>query len=568
MWEIRNGIKNLLVATGVKGETELTTPPNAEMGDFSFACFSVAKEWGVSPVDAAKSIKSKLEIGNWKLKIAERIEAVGPYVNFYLNAGEVAKLILREIKKQGKKYGANKSGKGKKILIEYPSNNTHKEFHIGHLRNVCIGNALVQIYQKSGYKVYPVNYLNDFGNHVAKCLWGLVKFHKNEKPPANKQKWLGDIYAEASGKVRDNPEFGKEVAEIQKKLEEHDPELWPLFMETRDWSVEGFEEIFKQLGVNHAAVFYEKDLKDKGQKMTDELLQRGVAEIGDGGAVIVDLKKYNLDVAMLRKSNGAGLYLTSDLPLAVAKFKKFNADESVVITGTEQNFYFKQLYKILEMIGFKKKLTHIGYGLVNLKEGKMSSRLGNVILYENLRDEIYEKLKAESRQRHAEWKEKKINKTAGVLAMAALKFDMLKHEASKNIAFDIKEATAFDGFTGPYILYVIARINSMLAKSKVQSLKSKVKYDLLSAPEEKQLVLTLGRYEESVSEALQKYNPSIITRYCFDLAQQFNNFYNKHSVLGAANKDLVLARLCLSKAVKNVLENALNLLSIETVEEM
>ncbi len=566
MQEVKKEIQNLLVAAGVKGEVELTTPPNPEMGDFAFACFNIAKELKVSPKDAADQIKGKINLK--KSKLVAKVEVMGPYLNFYLQAGAVANLVIKQIDKQGKKYGNNALGKGKKVLVEYPSNNTHKEFHIGHLRNVCIGNTLVQLYEKSGYKVYPVNYLNDFGNHVAKCLWGLLKFHKNEKPPENKQKWLGEIYAEASGQVKDNPDLGKEVAEIQKKMEEHDPELWPLFMETREWSIEKFEEIFKQLGVKHAAVFYEKDLKDRGQKMTDELLLKGVAEVGEGGAIIVDLNKYNLDVALLRKSNGAGLYLTSDLPLAVEKFKKFNVDESIVVTGTEQNFYFKQLYKILGLIGFDKKLTHIGYGLVNLKEGKMSSRLGNVILYEDLFDEVFEKLKIESKQRHADWGEKKIDETAHILAMAALKFDMQKHEAAKNITFDIKEATSFDGFTGPYILYVIARINSILAKAKDQRLKVKGGCNLLVQPEEKQLLLFLARYEEVVSEALREYNPSTITRYCFDLAQQFNNFYTKHSVLNAESTDLIAARLQLSGAVKNVLENALGLLTIDTVEEM
>ncbi len=563
-----------MTAAGAPGEIELNVPPYPEMGDFAFACFAVAKEWQMSPAEAAEQIKSKIkglsraQSRDQKSKMVERIEVMGPYVNFYLQAGELANLVVKEINKQGKKYGDNKSGKGKKVLIEYPSNNTHKEFHIGHFRNVAIGNTLVQLYEKNGYKVYPVNYLNDFGNHVAKCLWGLNKFHKNEQPPENKQKWLGDIYAEASQAVRDNPDFGKEVAEVQKKLEEHDPDLWPLFMETRGWSIEKFEEIFEQLGVKHSAVFYEKDLKDKGQKMVDDFLLKGVAEIGEGGAVIVDLSKYNLDIALLRKSNGAGLYLTSDLPLAVAKFKKFNVDESIVITGTEQNFYFKQLYKILEIIGFNKKLTHIGYGLVNLKEGKMSSRLGNVILYEDLRDEVYEKLKVESAQRHTDWSEKKINETARVLTMAALKFDMLKHEAVKNITFDTKEATAVDGFTGPYVLYVVARINSILAKAKGERLKVKGDCKFLNKSEEKQLLLFLARYEEVVSEALREYNPSTMTRYCFDLAQKFNDFYTKHSVLNAESKDLVVARLQLSSAVRSVLQNSLSLLTIDALEEM
>src|SRR3989338_1470890 len=194
MQEIKQEIKNLLVVAGVNGEIELTTPPNPEMGDFSFACFNIAKEWKINPAEAAKKIESGIR--NQELGIVEKVQTAGPYVNFYLNAGEVAKLVLKEIEKQKDKYGDNKSGKGKKVLIEYPSNNTHKEFHIAHFRNVCIGNALVHLYEICGYKVYPVNYLNDFGNHVAKCLWGLLKFHKNEKPPANGQKWLEDSYEE------------------------------------------------------------------------------------------------------------------------------------------------------------------------------------------------------------------------------------------------------------------------------------------------------------------------------------------------------------------------------------
>lgn len=562
--EVKQHIYSLLQSAGIAGEIELTVPPNPEMGDFAFACFGIAKEWKVSPVEAAKKIEGIINSG--QLGLASKVQALGPYVNFYLSAGAVAELVIKDIVKKRKKYGINNSGKDKKILIEYPSNNTHKEFHIGHFRNVCIGNVLVRLYEHNGYKVYPVNYLNDFGSHVAKCLWGLQKFHKDEKLPENKQKWLGDIYAEASQKLKENPDFAPEVAEVQRQLEAHDKKLWPLFMKTRQWSIDQFVTIFKDLGVRHVAVFYEKDLKGKGQKIVDDLLKKDIATVGEGGAIIIDLSQYKLDVALLRKSNGAGLYLTSDLPLAVAKFKKFNVAESIVVTGIEQNLYFKQLYKILELMGFDKKLTHIGYGLVNLKEGKMSSRLGNVILYEDLFADVFSKLKAESVQRHPDWNEKKINTNVRLLAMAALKFDMQKHEAAKNIVFDIKEASSFEGFTGPYVLYSIARINSLLKQSK--SKLGKAKYDVLDKPEEKQVVLLLARYEDIVKTALKEYNPSVITRYCFDLAQAFNNFYNKQSILKAETKELVIARLALSASVKTVLENALGLLTIDIVTEM
>lgn len=566
MEKFLNEIKTTLQKAGVEGDISLTTPPNSEMGDFAFACFGVAKAWQMNPVEAAKKIQSLVAIK--PDSVLFQAVVMGPYVNFYLNPSKVAESVLKEIVKKGKKYGANKLGKNQKILIEYPSNNTHKEFHVGHFRNVCIGNTLVNLYEQNGYKAYPVNYLNDFGSHVAKCLWGLQKFHGTEKPPANKQKWLGDIYAEASQKLKENPDFAPEVAEMQKRLEAKDKKLWPLFVKTRQWSIDQFIKIFKDLGVKHKAVFFEKDLKAKGQKLVDQLLKEGIAQVGEGGAIIIDLSQYKLDIALLRKSNGTGLYLTSDLPLAVAKFKKYNVSESIVITGSEQNFYFKQLYKILELMGFNKKLTHISYGLVNLKEGKMSSRLGNVILYEDLYDAVFADLKAESVQRHPEWSEKKINTNVHVLALAALKFDMQKHEAAKNIVFDTKEAASFEGFTGPYVLYSIARINSIARKLGVKNSKSKIEYTLLDKQEEKQLILLLAKYSEVLERALQEYNPSVITRYAFDVAQAFNDFYNKHSIAKAESKELVQARLGLALAVKTVLENALALLTIGTVEEM
>ena len=185
-----------------------------------------------------------------------------------------------------------------------------------------------------------------------------------------------------------------------------------MFKQTRAWSLEGFDKAFKELGVKHKAVFYEKDVKDKGQKVVDELLKKNIAKVGEGGAIIADLKPYGLDIGLLRKSNGSGLYLTSDLGLAKAKAKKYKPSESIHITGTEQDFYFKQLFKILELAGYKYKMTHLGYGLVNLPTGKMSSREGKVVLYETVRDEVYKDVWAETKSRHHDWPEKQVEETA------------------------------------------------------------------------------------------------------------------------------------------------------------
>ncbi len=565
--QIRTEIEALLASAGLRAD-ELTIPPKSEMGDLAFPCFAQAKVVGKKPNEIAVEVASSLNKKLDSTSVVTKVQAFGPYVNFFLNPATITELVVRLVQKEKNLFGDSKTGKGKKVLVEYPSNNTHKEFHIGHFRNVCIGNAVAQLYGRSGYKVFPVNYLNDFGAHVARCLWGLLKFHANDLPPVNKQKWLGEIYAESSRYLKEHPEFETEVADVQKQLEAKDKKIWPLFMKTREWSIEKFEEIFSELKVKHDRVFYEKDIKAKGQKIVDKLLKRGIATVGEGGSIIVDLSQYKLDVALVRKSNGVGLYLTADLPLAEEKFKKYDVDESIVITGQEQTFYFKQLHKILELMGEKRKLTHLSYGLVNLPEGKMSSRTGNVILYEDLRDQVYEKMFEETKDRHADWDEKKICDTARKLSMAALKFDMQKHEAGKNIVFDIREATSIEGFSGPYILYVVARINSLVAKAKKEKINIGKDFSGLVSEEEKKLALMMGESEAIISKALVQYNPSVITRYCFEMAQAFNDFYNKHSVLSAETPALAGARLALSLTVRQVLENMLSILTIDTVVEM
>lgn len=565
---ISQEIEKLLKKAGVSEVTGLSVPPKSEMGDVAFPVFTLAKLQGKNPIEFAKELAVKVIPSG----IVEKVAAFGPYVNFFVHTPAVVEKVVGDVLKQKEQFGHLTTGKGNKVLLEFPSNNTHKEFHIGHFRNVCIGNTLNGLYASTGHEPHVVNYLNDFGSHVAKCLWGLEKFHKGEKPPENKQKWLGEIYAEASRYLVEHPESADEVAEVQKKLEAKDKSVWKVFMETRQWSIDKFDELFKELGVKHEAVFYEMDIKAKGQKIVDEILKKKIATIGEGGAIIVDLKEHGLDIALVRKSNGVGLYLTADLPLAEEKFKKYDVDESIVITGQEQQFYFRQLYKILELMGSKRKLTHISYGLVTLPEGKMSSRTGKVILYEDLRDLAYQHLLQATTERHTKqeneelnWPVNKIEQTAKVLTQAALKFDMQKHESVKNIVFDLKEAISVEGFSGPYVLYSIARINSLLRKAKHLP---KVSFDNVVAPEEKRLALLMGEYGAMLEKALEQYNPSVVARYSFDLAQAFNDFYAKCPILNAEDPIVGAARVALSKAVKQVLENSLALLTISTVEEM
>lgn len=546
--------------------SDIVVPPRAEMGDLAFACFGLAKIAGVNPAEYATDLVEKLSS---KLPgVIKTIRATGPYVNFDFDASVYIKGVVSQVLRAENNYGASSGGVGKSLVIEFPSQNTHKEFHIGHLRNACIGNTLVNLYRRSGYRVTAMNYVNDFGAHVVKCLWGMKKFHDGETPPVNAQKWLGEIYAEASNYIKDHEgEVKPELDALQKKLEARDPEVMKVFEETKAWSVAGFAKISKELGIHHDDIIYESEVKDAGQKVVDDLLARGIARIGEGGAIIVDLSEYGLDIALVRKSTGAGVYVTSDLALAEMKFKKYSPDESINITAIEQIHYFKQLFKILELCGFKGKMTHIGYGLVTRPEGKMSSRLGNVILYEDLRSDVFARLETEARARHAEWPDEKIKNNVGVLTDAVLKFTMLKHEAAKNVVFDMKEATSFEGFSAPYILYAVARLRKISRKAGFTK-RIFPNYGALTNGVEKKLATMIAGWEEVEKSAFAEYNPSAITRYVFDLAQIVTEFYNECPILKAESRGVGAARLKLVEAAGMVLETALGVLSINVVDEM
>ncbi len=567
-------LKNLLQKAGVTGEILFSQPPKPEMGDLAFACFDIAKREGKNPVEMAKEIKSafaKASADKQKLQIVDRVEAFGPYVNFWLNAGEVAELVLDEVNK--KDFGKGKFGKGKKVMVEFAHPNTHKPVHIGHLRNMITGESLVRIMENFGYKVTRANYQGDVGLHIAKCLWGIFQSEdykskvKSIKGVGERAKFLGQAYAVGGQAYEKDEKAKKEIGELNEKIYQQDKLVKSLYKLTRKWSLEYFAYIYKKVGVRKFdRLYFESETFELGRKIVLDGVKNSIF-VESQGAIIFEGSKHGLHDRVFINNKGLPTYEAKDQALARMQFEEYNPDEIIHVVAKEQTEYFKVIFKALEFTFPKSKdrEKHLIYGWVTLKEGKMSSRTGQVVLAEWLIDEVENKISAVMLERDLKNKQEIIKK----VSLAAIKYSILRTGIGNDIVFDFNESISLTGNSGPYLLYVVTRINSLLKKSKVHKVcKVHKVLDKLATNEEKKLLLLLGEYGEIVEKAMKNYNPSVIAKYCFDVAQAFNDFYNKHSVLSAENSDLVKARLALCGAVRKVLVDALGLLTIETVDEM
>jgi len=572
MVDYEQEVKKLVAKeSGLKlADIPLEVPPNLELGDYAFPCFILSKELKKAPVKIAEELLKKIHPTNE----ISKIEAKGPYLNFFINRKILNKEVIESVLKDKSSYGSG-SKKSEKVMVEYSQPNTHKAFHVGHLRNVCMGDSIVRLKRNQGYEVIAVNYIGDVGAHIAKCLWYYINFLKEKPPKVNRGEWLGKIYTQAVKKLAEDVDgtlgYKEEVSKVLQALESGEKVITALWRETADWSLEDFNSIYDWLGVKFDKIFFESDVEKEGKKLVEKYKKspknkKGLFEESDG-ALILDLEKYGLGVFLALKSDGTSLYSTKDLALAAKKFGEFGIDKSLYVVGSEQKLYFNQLFKTLELMGFKnaKNCEHVSYELVMVPEGKMSSRAGNVILFSELKSKIMSVLIGEVKKRHNDWSKDKIEATAKKIALGALKFGMLSSDNNKVIVFSLDDWVSFEGETGPYIQYVVARINSIIRKSGMDI--NSVDYSLLNDPLEQKLVSLIKKYPEVVKTASSSNRPSILCRYLIDIAQAYNEFYHSCQIL-KADSSLRGARISLSLAVKFVIVNGLFLLGITAPEEM
>lgn len=567
MMEISEQLKKFLQGAGVTGEIGFSTPPQAELGDFAFGCFGLGKDAQKNPAEVAKELAAKLSVE--KNPLVERVTAFGPYVNFFLNGRGVAESVVE----RGDGLAAPaKAQSGEILLLEFAHPNTHKAFHIGHLRNIITGESLVRIFEHAGHRVVRANYQGDVGLHIAKCLFGIFQADNfrveidriSKSSPGDQARFLGACYAAGSQAYETDESAKAEIVLINQKLYAKDPEILDLYQTTRQWSLNYFEHnIYRRLGTHFDRLYFESEVFGRAVEIVREFLGRGVFKESEG-AVIFEGSKYGLHDRVFLNSQGLPTYEAKDLALAERQFKEHNPAHIYHVVAKEQSEYFKVVFKALEFTlpPSAGREHHLVYGWVGLKEGKMSSRTGQVILAEELLNDVQAAIAEMMREGSVADKEP----VAERVALGAVKYAFLKTSTSNDITFDLKSSISLNGDSGAYLLYMCARIKSILRKEEAGDPGAFVAPAEV-APQEKALLFQLDQFQAIVMEAAETKDPSKVAHYIFILAQKFTAFYEHCPVL-KAEPAVRQFRLGLLRLVLAAAERGLYLLGIETVEEM
>ena len=552
-------VKLLVKEVGLKvGEVEklVEVPPRDDMGDFAFPCFGLAKKLKKSPMVIAEDLAKKLRKG--LPKEVSNVGFSGPYVNFFVDKKILAERVLGAGGGWQVVGGRKKKGK---VVIDMSSPNIAKPFGIGHLRSTIIGNSLGKICEANGFEVVKINYLGDWGTQFGKMIFGFKKWGSEVKLKKDAGKHLLEIYVKA-GDVKYEDDARMEF----KKLEEGDSENVKLWEKFRKLSLAEFDSIYDLLGVEFDVVSGESNYNDKMDGVVEELRKKKLLK-KDDGAEIVDLKKEGLGVALIRKSDGTSLYATRDLAAAIGRKKEYGFDKLIYEVGQEQKLHFRQVFKILEKMGYPwaKDCVHVSHGLYLDSDGKkFATRKGKTIFMRDILDEVIEKAKANLLARE-KLKKKDLEERARKVALAAIYYGDLKNSRENNIVFDVDKFLSFEGDTGPYLLYSYARASSLLRKVKARVSGVRVFGGSEFKDVEVRLLKKIDGFGEVVVKAYDALAPNLIANYSFELSQIFNEFYHSCPVLGSAEEGF---RLKLVDAFRVSLGKSLDLLGIGVLEEM
>jgi len=546
-------------------KTYIEIPPNSDLGDYAFPCFKLAKSLRKAPPVIASEIKEAIKLDDGSI---EKIEIVGGYLNIYINKASLAETVLKEVAQKQEKYGSSNIGMGKNVVIDYSAPNIAKPFHIGHLRSTVIGGALYKIYNFLGYNSVGINYLGDWGLQFGKVMAGYDMWKDEYDFSQSEIQAILKIYVRFCQEEKEKPELTELAREYFKRLEDGEEKEVETWKWIRRISLENYQKTYNLLNSKFDSYNGESYYNDKMDAVVDELREKGLLKESEG-AQVVDLSEYDMPPCIIITSAGTTIYATRDLASLKDRINKYDFDKAIYVVGNEQRLHFKQVFKVLELMGYPeyaRKCEHVPFGLVVDKDGeKIGSRKGNSIFLEDILKEAIQKVEKIIDEKNPGLEDKE--EVARKVGVGAIIFNDLSNSRIKDEIFDWDMLLNFQGETGPYIQYIYVRTRSLLEKAGYVPDLENINFSKLQEKEAVETLKLLYRFNEFVTLAADKNEPSIISRYLIDVAQNFSTFYNEHKII-TEDKAVQDARLALTYAVGTVLKSGVTLLGMEMPNKM
>lgn len=540
----------------------LEVPKKADMGDYAFPCFRLAKIYRKAPNLIAQDLKEKIDAGSYE--IFSKIENVGGYINFFFDKEQFAKQIVDTISEEN--FGSSDIGEGKTICIDYSSPNVAKNFHVGHLRTTIIGNSLYKIYSKLGYHVERINHLGDWGTQFGKLIVAYKNWGSKEEVEKNGIAELMKIYVKFHQEAEKDDSLNDQAREWFVKMEQGDEEALSIWQWFKDISLIEYKRIYKLLGMDFDHFTGESFYRDKTQGVVDQLNEKNLL-VESEGAHIVPLDDYNMAPCLITKKDGSSIYATRDLAALFYRKNTYNFDKCIYVTGLEQKLHFSQVFKVIELLGYDwyKDLVHVPYGLVSMEGGKLSTRNGNVIYAEEILHESINKIYEIIEEKNPDLPDKET--VARQVGIGAILFNDLYNQRIKDVVFNWDKILNFDGETGPYVQYTYARCASVFRKVGDVQIPDEIDYSVLTDDVTMNLLKDITRFPGIVKDAADKFEPFMIARFAVSVAQHFNKFYHDCQI-NVKEENVKMARLKVVQMTMKVIKDALELLGIECPEQM
>ena len=563
--EIAKIISNITNIKVEELEGYIEIPPDENMGDYAFPCFRLAKELKKAPPVIANELKEKIEVKN---EIVDSVEVVGGYLNFYINKNILIKNTLEEIASKGEGYGKSQLGDGKNIVIDYSHPNIAKPFHIGHLRSTVIGQALYNLYSYIGYNVKGLNYLGDYGTQFGKMIEGYKLWGQEYNIDENPIEELTKIYVRINELCKQDEDVLENCRNNFKLLEDGDSycvELWKKF---RELSLKEFQKIYDLLGGKFDSWEGEAAIAPKVPEIL-EILENSGKLVASEGAKIIDLEENQMPPCIIEKTNGSSTYASRDLAAILHRARTYNFDKAIYVTSYEQVLHFKQVFEVAKLLGMDQKyangLIHVPFGMVLLKTGKMSTREGNIIKLEDLLNESIQRAKDIIKEKNANLEN--AEEVAKKVGIGAIIFNDLSSSRIKDEIFDWDTILNFNGETGPYVQYTYVRTQSILRNINKIPTVQEIDVKQLNNKEAIKVIKLIYNFQETIIEAVDKNEPSILARYLIEVSKAFSSFYNEYKIMSELEEEKN-ARIYLTYITGIILKNGMNLLGIEMPDKM